>query len=120
LADITASVVVPSKTAVTAPIVITTAGGGDFFAADPFALYQVRAANGAGVTQTITVDDPTTPAVPGATTAVNPDVPFAIPATSQRYFVIDAKRHRDPVTGRINLAYSAVVTLTLEITKVGG
>lgn len=120
MADITASIVVPSKTAVVTPIPVTAAPGGDFFNADPFAVYRVRAANGHSSPQNIVADDPTTPAIPGATVAANPDLTFVIPNAAQRYFDLDANRLRDPVTGRINLSYSGTTLLTYEITKVSG
>lgn len=118
--DITASITVPSETTVTTPIVVTAAGGGDFFQADQGAVYQVRAANGHSSPQNIVADDPTTPAIPGATVAANPDLTFVIPNAAQRLFRLNANRLRDPVTGRINLSYSGVTLLTYEIEKIRG
>jgi len=120
MADITASITTPGETAVTTPVVVTAAGGGDFFLADRGAIYQVRAANGHSSPQNIVADDPTTPAIPGATVAANPDLTFVIPNATQRLFRLNAARLRDPVTGRINLSYSGVTLLTFEIEKIAG
>lgn len=120
MADITTSITVPSETGVTTPIVVTAAGGGDFFLADPGALYQVRVANGHSSPQNVVADDPTTPAIPGATTPANPDLTFVVPNATQRLFRLNANRLRDPVTGRINLTYSGVTLLTFEIEKIRG
>jgi hypothetical protein len=95
---------------------IVCAGGGDVFAA-PGAKYLFVVKNAHTSPQNVVLDDPNTQQPAGATT-FNPDATFIIPnATTQCWLLSDVGRFRNPA-GNINVAYSGVVALTMQIFEI--
>lgn len=101
------------------PVIVTCAGGGDRFPATAGRRYMLRINNGHSSAQNVVVDDPTSgTGVIGSTTAQNPDATIIVPngtaPANQRVVLLDADRFKDS-TGWINLTYSGVTLLTLEV-----
>lgn len=72
--------------------------------------------NGAGSgTITVTVDDPNS-STPEAASAFTPDVAWAVLfGTSKVVAIRDIARFKDTTTGKINLTYSGVTSLTVKV-----
>ncbi len=75
----------------------------------------LRVSNGSGGSITCTIDDPNSPSPTGAS-AFNPDVAFAVPATSSRVVKIDSSaRFANAADNLVALAWSAVTSVTFEL-----
>lgn len=93
-----------------ADALVAAAGGGDSFANNGHVVFVVNNASGAPIT--VTFDDPGTPN-PGNAVAFNPDVAVAVPAGARRTIgPFPPWRFNDP-SGRVNVSYSDVTTLTV-------
>lgn len=100
------------------PAVINADVTGNYIVPGSVKRVTLRFVNGAGVTQTVTLDDVITGS-PESATQFNPDVAIAIPAAGVRYVVLSGDRlarFLNKTNGRVSWTYSAVVTLTLEAT----
>lgn len=78
----------------------------------------LRFVNGAGVSQTVTLDDVVT-GTPENATAFTPDVAIAIPAAGIRVVKLSGDRKArflNTSNGRISWTYSAAASLTVEVT----
>jgi hypothetical protein len=76
----------------------------------------LRFANTGGSPNTVTIDDPTSVAPPGAGVVFTPDVFVAVPATTgvRTFLIPDVTRFTDPATGQLNWTYSGAFTGTVE------
>jgi hypothetical protein len=111
---------VPTLAGVQEVAPVAAAGGGDVFPAVPGGEYLLRVVNGGGSPITVTLNDPNTQSPVGAT-AFNPDV--AVPVTNGTTKSIklgerDVTRLRNPTTGNIEIAYSGVTTVTVQVQRV--
>lgn len=100
------------------PTVVNADATGNYIVVGAAKRITLRFVNGAGVSQTVTLDDVATGA-PENATAFTPDVAIPIPAAGVRYVVLSGDRLRrflNTANGRVSWTYSAVVTLTLEAT----
>jgi len=111
----------PQLTVQTGLVVTPTANpcnvAGDFIVPGSTGRVVLRFVNGAGVSQTVTLDDVNS-TTPENAAAFNPDVAIPIPAAGVRYVVLSGARKArflDTITGRISWTYSAVVTLNCEV-----
>lgn len=78
-------------------------------AAYKYVLLQIISSTG---TPTVVVDDPTTPAIPGATLAANPDMTIGPLASGQTWTrLVPCARYRD-ASGNINLATTSFANAT--------
>ena len=98
---------------------VTAAAGGDTFPATGDGVYLIHVKNGHSSSQTVTIDDPTTPLPPGAAASSTfADVPVAVPNAGERMIVISNAARFIDSTGNIALTYSGVTALTLQVIKV--
>lgn len=97
----------------------TASVGGDSFFAVSGGVYLVHVKNGHTAAQTITIDDPTTPLPPGAAASSTfADVPVSVPNAGERMIVISNIGRFMDSQGDVNLTYSGVASLTLQVIKV--
>jgi hypothetical protein len=92
------------------------AGGGDTITptAGDFRNFALFVNNGGGSSITVTVDDPNT-ITPVAATAFNPDPVVTVVNATARMILINTKRCLNGATGLINIAYSAVTSVTVAV-----
>jgi hypothetical protein len=96
------------------------AAGGDVFPAVEGGSYLLRVINGGGSPITVTLNDPTSQA-PGSATAFNPDVAVPVTNATTKSILInssDVRRLRNPTTGNIEIAYSGVTTVTVQVQRI--
>jgi hypothetical protein len=108
-----AEIVVQEPSAAGLTPTYAAAGGPDFItAAQTGRPYLLHVKNGSGVSVTVTVNDPTSVGPVGAS-AFNADVALAVPAGQERMLELDPVRFKDPVTGQIDITYSATTSVTV-------
>jgi len=90
-----------------APVKTAANAGGDTIPMRHGKTYMIKFVNGAGAPQTVNINTPTSGGTQIETT-------YAIPATSERVFVVSRDYH-GAQTVDVALTYSAVVTLTVEV-----
>lgn len=91
-----------------APAFSAASAGGDTFPYDAEAIVVVK--NGSAAAITVTVTTPGTLASGDA----YPDKVISVPAGGERWFRVVAD-YRDPTTGNVALAYSAVTSVTVAV-----
>lgn len=111
---------VVSRTEMTTPTAIangavSASGGGDYFIPGSNSPIFIYVANGHSSSQSVVFDDPNSRTPEGAT-QFNPDVTISVPNADNRLIPLrNPSRFVDPATGRINLSYSGVTSLTIKV-----
>jgi hypothetical protein len=92
------------------------AGGGDTITplAGDFRNFLLFVNNGGGSSITVTIDDPNS-LTPPAATAYNPDQAVTVANGTARSILVRTSRVLNAATGLINIAYSAVTTVTVAV-----
>jgi hypothetical protein len=98
-----------------ADALVPAAAGGDSFDNNGLCLFVVN--NGGGGAITATLDDPNSPN-PGSASQFNPDVAVSVPAGTRRTIGPFPPFRFNDVNGRVNVAYSGVTTVTVQVLRI--
>lgn len=94
---------------------VAAAGGGDSFDNNGLCLFTVK--NGGGGNITVTVDDVNS-AAPAGASAFNADVAGVVNAGSEKTFGPFPPFRFNDGTGRVNVTYTGVVTVTVSVIRI--
>jgi hypothetical protein len=95
---------------VVAPIAVSAS---DTFPVQQGGKYVLVVRNGGGSPDTVVVDDPNTALPTGAApSSTFADISKSVVNATEQAFLIDANRHRDPVTGLVTVTHSFITTVT--------
>jgi hypothetical protein len=95
----------------------SASGGGDSFPVVSGGVYLIHVKNGHSSPQSIIIDDPTSAAPSSATTFV-PDVTVSVANAGEQMIVLSNIGRFASSTDSVNLTYSGVTALTLQVIRV--